>query len=492
MKRWICRLALAAAVLLTALAAQAQPANRDALFTHRVDGRSVPEKWLNAVDIRTRDVGRSFALIVGVWDYPNMPVGSRTLEPAQWDVVQLTKYLKEHEYFDEIVVLANRNFTEENLRYFLQDYFPAQIANAPGSRFLFAFSGHGFNVERDGFLLHPGARSFTDERNSLAMSALNTFLRSVIRTNAKVGVFINACSSGDFVTAQFGDSNFVFQHPGAHAITASSQGQKSLALSSVGKGSVFFEALLLGLTKGYADSYPPAREAARKGDPPLAAGDGIVVMREAFTYLEPEVTRLTNGLQLPKFGDLRQSNHLGSFYFFNQRVQVARNGAPIWDPGTVTAMGGLNPEITGLRGPTPVAVAPPPGLERERLTPSPESTPDRPPSSPPVRAFLVFFDFDRTNLTAPAMATIRQAATDFTAQGLTMIEVIGHSDTSQSTAISNAESSRRAEAVKAALITFGIPAHAIVTRGRGKTQLLVPTADGVREPQNRRAEILLR
>ncbi|MEI9982133.1 MAG: OmpA family protein [Aliidongia sp.] len=52
-------------------------------------------------------------------------------------------------------------------------------------------------------------------------------------------------------------------------------------------------------------------------------------------------------------------------------------------------------------------------------------------------------------------------------------------------------SERRAAAVKKQLIADGIADGEISTRGVGKTGLLVPTADGVREAQNRRAEIVL-
>jgi outer membrane protein OmpA-like peptidoglycan-associated protein len=50
---------------------------------------------------------------------------------------------------------------------------------------------------------------------------------------------------------------------------------------------------------------------------------------------------------------------------------------------------------------------------------------------------------------------------------------------------------RRAEAVKAAMIKQGVPASLIVVVGKGESQPLVPTADGVREPQNRRVEIVI-
>jgi outer membrane protein OmpA-like peptidoglycan-associated protein len=50
---------------------------------------------------------------------------------------------------------------------------------------------------------------------------------------------------------------------------------------------------------------------------------------------------------------------------------------------------------------------------------------------------------------------------------------------------------RRANAVKDQLVREGIPAANITVVGRGESQPLVQTADGVREPQNRRVEIVL-
>ena len=50
---------------------------------------------------------------------------------------------------------------------------------------------------------------------------------------------------------------------------------------------------------------------------------------------------------------------------------------------------------------------------------------------------------------------------------------------------------RRANAVKDALVRDGVPATAITVIGKEETGLLVPTPDGVREPQNRRVEIVI-
>ena len=45
--------------------------------------------------------------------------------------------------------------------------------------------------------------------------------------------------------------------------------------------------------------------------------------------------------------------------------------------------------------------------------------------------------------------------------------------------------------MKDVLVNMGFSASGIVTEAKGETEPLVPTGDGVREPQNRRVEIVL-
>jgi outer membrane protein OmpA-like peptidoglycan-associated protein len=116
-----------------------------------------------------------------------------------------------------------------------------------------------------------------------------------------------------------------------------------------------------------------------------------------------------------------------------------------------------------------------------------------PPPAPAVQttSFMVFFDWDRSNLSAQALNTIKQAADAFRAKGSARITATGHADRSGPDNYNMALSLRRANAVKDALVQNGVPAAAISVIGKGETQPLVPTADGVREPQNRRVEIVL-
>jgi len=71
------------------------------------------------------------------------------------------------------------------------------------------------------------------------------------------------------------------------------------------------------------------------------------------------------------------------------------------------------------------------------------------------------------------------------------VTATGHTDKSGPDDYNMALSLRRANAVKDALVRDGVPAGVISVVGRGESQPLVPTADGVREPQNRRVEIVL-
>jgi hypothetical protein len=115
--------------------------------------------------------------------------------------------------------------------------------------------------------------------------------------------------------------------------------------------------------------------------------------------------------------------------------------------------------------------------------------------SPPEMAgpgqYRVFFAFDRADLSEADRQIINQAVEDYRRTGTARITVTGHTDTSGSAAYNLELSRRRAEAVAGELVRQGVPATEIATVGRGEEDLLVPTADGVREPRNRRVEIVV-
>ena len=110
----------------------------------------------------------------------------------------------------------------------------------------------------------------------------------------------------------------------------------------------------------------------------------------------------------------------------------------------------------------------------------------------PARTYLVFFDWDRADLTDRARQIIADAATNARTVASTRIEVSGHADRTGGAAYNQRLSVRRAEAVASELGRRGINRNEINIQGFGFDRPLVPTAMGVREPQNRRVEIVLR
>lgn len=114
------------------------------------------------------------------------------------------------------------------------------------------------------------------------------------------------------------------------------------------------------------------------------------------------------------------------------------------------------------------------------------------PTPPPApRNYMVFFDFDKADLTPEAKAILKRAADDIKGGNLARVSLVGHADRSGSESYNLKLSQRRADAAKAYLVSLGVSGSGIAVSAKGESSPLVPTADGVREPQNRRVEIVL-
>jgi OOP family OmpA-OmpF porin len=104
--------------------------------------------------------------------------------------------------------------------------------------------------------------------------------------------------------------------------------------------------------------------------------------------------------------------------------------------------------------------------------------------------YLVFFAWDQATLTPVALTVLDQVQADFALGKPVRIVIAGHADRSGSEAYNQALSERRARSVAQALGQRGIPASTMTLEAYGEIRPRVPTADGVREPQNRRVEIV--
>ena len=131
----------------------------------------------------------------------------------------------------------------------------------------------------------------------------------------------------------------------------------------------------------------------------------------------------------------------------------------------------------------PPAPPPPP-------PPAPVAKPmPKPAPPPPPRSFIVFFDWDRAAIRPDAQRILEAAASYSKQRGLSKVNLEGHADRSGKANYNMGLSKRRADAVKAALVKLGLLAGNISVTARGESEPLVSTADGVREPRNRRVEI---
>ncbi|HRC86431.1 MAG TPA: caspase family protein, partial [Thermoanaerobaculia bacterium] len=309
--------------------ALAQPASVPAeyrkYFVHyREDNRSFLDKALTAIGLKDLEVGRSFALVAGVDTYPSLPAKDRYLEPARVDLEKVVGYLRDYEFFDEIILLRNEAVTDANFKYFLQGYLPPRLKASEKSRLLFAYSGHGIQDGPRGYLLQASARSFEDLVNTISLEALSALYRPATEKAFQSLALINACHSGSFGAQTFGpesERRLLPRDPGSHVITAGATNQPTWHLGTVGPGSVFFEKVLAGLG-GWADSYPLQRSGER--------GDGVVTATELYEYLSQEIQLETNQAQQPRLVFFSRDK-LGSFFFLNRQRQVRANMVPVWE-----------------------------------------------------------------------------------------------------------------------------------------------------------------
>jgi OOP family OmpA-OmpF porin len=141
----------------------------------------------------------------------------------------------------------------------------------------------------------------------------------------------------------------------------------------------------------------------------------------------------------------------------------------------------------GLRWEFGAAAPPPP----PPLPPPPPPPPPPPITTCPTSDFVVYFEWDRSNLNQAALETIDSAVARARECNVGGVVVVGHTDTSGSTQYNVGLSERRAGVVRDALVARGINAGSIRTEARGENDLARPTNDGVREPLNRRTAVTI-
>lgn len=137
---------------------------------------------------------------------------------------------------------------------------------------------------------------------------------------------------------------------------------------------------------------------------------------------------------------------------------------------------------------------PPPPKPAAAPAPKPAPAPVAKPAPKPVTekvtfAADVFFDFDKAVLKPEGKAKLDDLAAKLKATALEVIIAIGHTDAIGSSEYNQKLSVRRAEAVKAYLVSKGIEPNRVYTEGKGKSQPIADNRTAEGRAKNRRVEI---
>ena len=158
-----------------------------------------------------------------------------------------------------------------------------------------------------------------------------------------------------------------------------------------------------------------------------------------------------------------------------------------WTPATA-AVGCDGALVRAAPAPAPI-VAPPPPVARPAPAPAPTPAPQPPAATKVTYAADAFFDFDKAVLKPEGKAKLDDLVGKIQGINLEVIIAVGHTDSVGTDAYNQKLSVRRAEAVKAYLVSKGIEKNRVYTEGKGEKQPVADNKTAEGRAKNRRVEI---
>ncbi len=289
-------------------------------------------------------------------------------------------------------------------------------------------------------------------------------------------------------------------------------------LSGDGLGFSGFPATTIsGDTKTYALMANLIRDVHIFGDgfvPYLGAGVGGAIVDPSFVGSNPGFSggpaTISNNDERTTFAyqgiagvaiGLAENLALDLSYRYFSTLNGNHSGAFNGSPATFRSEYHNHSVFAGLRwnfgsaGPAPVAVQYKDCWDGSSVpvsTECPAQLVEQSAATPDPIGFTVYFDYDKSNLTPEASNLVAEASARALANDIDTVVVEGNADRSGGSAYNQTLSLRRANIVRDALIANGVPAEMIRSEAYGEENPAKPTADGVREPLNRRSEVTIR
>lgn len=158
-----------------------------------------------------------------------------------------------------------------------------------------------------------------------------------------------------------------------------------------------------------------------------------------------------------------------------------------WTPAT--AAKGCDGALVPPPPPAPAPVAAPPAAPRAAPAPAPAPAPQPPAATKVTYAADAFFDFDKSVLKPEGRAKLDDLVGKVKGINLEVIIAVGHTDSVGTDAYNQKLSVRRAEAVKAYLVSKGIEKNRVYTEGKGEKQPVADNKTAEGRAKNRRVEI---
>ena len=295
------------------------------VYYEKNENKKLDPRVGDALGVEKSSQTRAIGLVIAISKYPNMD--GVNLPAAETDGRRLAQFLVVSQKFDEVILLADEDANQENLTYFLEDYLPNRANYFNGkARLLIAYSGHGRSPTPDvlaAFVL-SNAKDYEKPAGMYAMYRLTENLDLLSKKYFHVLTLVNACFGGGvFTIVSAGGNADAFTKPGSYAITAGDEANEVFSLNHA-RGSVFFDNIITGVTRGDADL-------DKSGSYRRQTGEGEIIrtgytrtmmlasyLTRVFENVNKDLKKDDKNLQIsePWFGPAQKNYARGGFFSF--------------------------------------------------------------------------------------------------------------------------------------------------------------------------------